>query len=427
MYQPRAWRGGVAVAGLLLAALSLPDCSSLSGGMAQTRSTDGERHRAVAAFAAGYSVIYDFSVDEQGPFYPVGGLYVDRAGNIFGTSTGGGTTFGGTVFEVERVGGYYAGQVIHSFDCAVDGCGPNGAPIEDDSGTIYATTPSGTGSKSGGSAIELQPAGSGYRERRAHIFGIGTDGAGPNAALTKHAHRLFATTTHGGMYGNGTIVALEASGLRETVVHDFAGTSNGDGANPTSTLVEDATGALYGTTEYGGPDNIGTVFKFVPNGDGGTETIIHGFTVPGDGYEPTAGVVLDSAGNLYGTTSGGGASADGTVYELSPASGVYTENILHSFSGGEDGKDPVGTVTFLEGELYGTTQNGGNPQCENGSGCGSLYKIAPSGAGYSVLYAFSFNDGLYPTSTLAAHGHALFGTAQYGGMNQEGVVFRYVP
>jgi uncharacterized repeat protein (TIGR03803 family) len=224
-----------------------------------------------------------------------------------------------------------------------------------------------------GSVFELTPEGA---ETVLHVFtGPPNDGADPIGPLTLNAQgNLYGATGGGGAYNEGTVFQLTPQGT-ETVLYSFCSQPNcADGAAPLGSLVLDSQGNLYGTTGSGGSggDGFGTVFKLAPNG---METVLHNFTgPPGDGNYPEAGLVMDDLGNLYGTTQYGGAYSDGIVFEVTPTG---TEAVLHSFSG-TDGAAPVGGLTLdAQGDLYGTTNIGGNGGCEYWGGCGTVFKLTP--------------------------------------------------
>ena len=196
------------------------------------------------------------------------------------------------------------------------------------------------------------------------------------------------------------------------VLHSFLGS---DGANPDAPLIMDSVGNLYGTTFDGGANGVGNVFKLAPDG---TETVLYNFGV--EGFNPAGSLLADETGNLYGTTSGGGNSCPynstcGTVFKLAP-DGTYTT--LHFFGGGDDGASPTsGLIADANGNLYGTTSDGGGlgaPIC-GVFGCGTIYKLAPDGT-ETVLYRFSGVDGVRPEGNLTfdAKGN-LYGTTQLGG------------
>src|SRR5271165_1152285 len=292
---------------------------------------------------------------------PYAGLIFDAAGNLYGTTYLGGTgscLYGGsgcgTVFELSPNGsGGWTEQVLHYFSHnGTDGIEPFGGLIIDAAGNLYGTTQEG-GTHSGGTVFELSPgAGGTWTEQVLHNFS-GTDGNYPGAGLIfDAAGNLYGTTYTGGTYSIGTVFELSpqaGGGWTETVLHNFDATGT-DGAFPEAGLIFDAAGNLYGTTFEGGTYGSGTVFELTP-GMGGTwtEQVLWSFNDNGtDGTNPLAGLTIDAAGNLYGTTEQGGSYGWGTVFELTPgAGGVWTEQVLHAFNNnGTDGLAPVGGLIF---------------------------------------------------------------------------------
>ena len=266
-----------------------------------------------------------------------------------------------------------------------------------------------------------------------------TDGANPAAGLIQDASgNFYGTTDRGGANDAGTLFALDTAG-NQTVLYNFCSVSNcGDGATPAAGLIQDAAGNFYGTTEFGGTSGGGTVFKLDTSGN---ETVLYSFCSVAncaDGANPAAGLVQDAAGDLYGTTEFGGANdsnncyylSGGAVFELDTAG---NETVLYSFcsiSGCTDGVWPVaGLIQDATGNLYGTTWLGGagvNKSCYNG-GCGTVFKLDTAG-NETTLYTFcsvsNCTDGLWPVAGLTqdAAGN-LYGTTQYGGAGNSGIVF----
>ncbi len=252
------------------------------------------------------------------------------------------------------------------------------------------------------------------------------DGAAPVAPLIRDsAGNLYGTTYVGGN-NNGTVFEVNSAG-HETILHTFKGP---DGSEPWAGLVRDAAGNLYGTTAYGGAFNFGTVFKITR---AGKERVLYSFTGPPDGGTPFAGLILDSAGNLYGTTlfggtanctAGGGQKGCGTVFTVT-ATGA--ETVLHSFAGGADGAYPgAPLVRDSSGNLYGATEQGGQANCTDYTvnGCGTVFMLSPAGM-ETVLHSFSGNptDGERPQGVILVGGN-LYGTTQQGGAYSSGTVFK---
>ena len=257
--------------------------------------------------------------------------------------------------------------------------------------------------------------------------GLSGDGRNPAAGLVfDRQGNLYGTTTGGGQYAYGTLFQLSpigSGGWKETVLHDFGGTSQ-DGKEPVGNLAIDANGNLYGATQYGGDTHgfgAGSIYEASQNPDGTwSETVLFGFTDCHTGCSPAAGPVLDAAGNLYGTTSAGqGAASFGTVFELTPNSGTWTQTVLYNFRGTpSDGAAPAAELIFdSHGNLYGTTASGGNSSCP---GCGTVFRLAHSKKFWreSVLHFFQGGkDGYTPRMaplTIDARGR-LYGTTPLGG------------
>ncbi len=248
------------------------------------------------------------------------------------------------------------------------------------------------------------------------------DGAYPYSDLVRDASgNLYGTTGNGGAFGYGTVFELvNSSGTyTEKVLHSFAGPvaggSGADGANPNGGLVMDSTGNLFGTTVSGGASGRGTVFELVNSSGSYTEEVLYSFGGSGDGVSPYAGLVIDASGNLYGTTISGGAFANGTVFELVYSSGTYTERVLYSFGVTPDGVDPqAGLALDASGNLYGTTYGGG------AFSHGTVFELVNSSGNYTekVLYNFTgtSGDGANPLAGLVidASGN-LYGTTVAGG------------
>jgi len=224
------------------------------------------------------------------------------------------------------------------------------------------------------------------------------------------------------------------AGWTESVIHSFAFGTN-DGRLPEGGLIFDDAGNLYGTTAGGGSgEGGGTVFELSPPGNDWAESILYSFQGRNDGNSPVAGLVFDSAGNLYGTTPNGGTSSlHGTTFELTPnGSGGWSETVLYSFKGGRDGSTPMASLAFdSSGNLYSTTLYGGGRQGCGGLGCGTVFKLTPqNGQWVESLFRFPEDGsrGYLPTSpvTLDSAGN-VYGTTTYGGSKSDGVIFKIIP
>jgi len=334
-----------------------------------------------------------------------------------------------------------------------DGSVPVSNMIFDSAGNLYGTTSSGGAVgypyDTNGTVFELSPAGGGaWTEKVLYNFGTNAgDGTVSEGGLVFDAQgNLYGTTVFGGANGNGSVYELSpgAGGIwTEKVIYSF-GPTGLDGASPKrGSLIFDTKGNLYGTTFLGGPNTVnngagvqtaGTVFELSP-GTGGvwTEKIIHNFGAPGDGANSVAGLVMDAAGNLYGTTVYGGSDNSGTAFEMSPgAGGTWTESVIHNFSlNGTDGTLPQAGLTFdTQGNLYGTAYGGGsNPYY---GGLGAVFELSPAGGGNwseGVIYSFDAVPGIgdYPfdSVTLDSAGN-LYCTAS-SGLYAFGQVLRLTP
>ena len=275
-----------------------------------------------------------------------------------------------------------------------------------------------------------------------HNFTGGGDGASPGAGLTMdRGGNFFGTTENGGASGPngyGTVFKLthKGSGWALASLYSFAGAD--DGASPGARVIVGSNGTLYGTTSYGGGNGCGgngcgTVFNLRPPLSAPinvlsswTETVLYRFTGGADGALPVGDLVFDQSGNIYGTTADGGSSQEGTVFELTPSDGNWTESVLWSFTGGNDGGKPAGSVIFdSAGNLYGATQTGG------AHGYGSVFQLAPAGSGWTQNTLYSFqngSDGANPVGGLIFDPSGnLYGTTTSKGAGRGGTVFELVP
>ena len=377
---------------------------------------------AVSCAAGTESVLYSFVGGTTDGVRPEAGLIADSAGDLYGTTVGGGTGGGGTVFKISASG---TESVVHSFTGGTtDGSGPYAGLIINSAGNLYGMTMYG-GANSGGTVFKIRvdgtesvlysfPAGSFSIPAVTTTVG-GTRVAGQYGGLVMDSSgNLYGTTNAGGTSNNGMVFKIGATGT-ESVLYSFLGGTT-DGSDPEAGLIMDSAGNLYGTTFGAGAAGAGTVFRIT---SGGTETLLHSFAGgTTDGLGPRASVVMDSAGNLYGTTFAGGMKGDGTVFKLSTTG---TETILHSFTGGSsDGSGPLaGLIIDSAGNLYGTTTSGGT------NGDGTVFTVSPTGT-ETVLYSFAGGptDGANPVGNLVMDGAGnLYGTTAYGGANGGGTVF----
>lgn len=287
-------------------------------------------------------------------------------------------------------------SVLYDFTGGADGASPNGVTIAGP-GILYGTT-SQRGSYGWGTVFKLAQRGSGWTVDPLHEFGDGEDGAQPLASVAVGpSGALYGTTFQGGIENLGAVFQVQPPPTacntaicywHETLLHSFPQGGN-DGEEPDlGILVFDPAGNLYGTTFNGGAYAAGTVFELSPSGGGWTYSIIHSFQNNHiDGWLPQYGVVLDSAGNLYGTTQYGGALDGGTAFELSPSGGTWTETILYNFPLGGDGltASPTALVMDQNGNLYGTYL------VEAANDFSTLFELTPSNGSwtFSTLYNFA--------------------------------------
>ena len=385
-----------------------------------------------------FHLLYSFT-DRFSSCCPISGLTLDNAGNLYGVSSEG--AFGvGTVFTLTRnEGGTWSETVLHTFTLGSDGGDPVGNPVFDQSGSLYTTAQLG-GLNGSGTLLRLtkNPDGS-WTSTVAFNFPGGTGGAQPNGVVFDSSGNLYGTTQLGGNLtcsgrgGCGVVFRLSPNSdgtWTETVLHSFNGR---DGSLPIGSLSLDSSGNMYGITLVGGSHHLGTVFKVTSSGNGRwSETVLLSFT-GSNGSNPEGGVALDTLGDLYGITPFGGKYSNGVAYRLtSNGNGTYTDEVLHSFSGFKDGSQPYGGVVIdSQGNLYGTTSLGGNVRCASPNGCGVVFKLDAKAKGSSaetVLHYFGSADGSAPYAgvTLDAKGN-LFGVTSSGGDVGLGAVFQISP
>jgi hypothetical protein len=395
--------------GLQLIALGVLAGSLLSSASAQTLTT-----------------LVNFNNTDGG--FPDAGLIADANGNLFGTTVGGGVTGYGTVFELAKTSTGYAAAptTLVSFN-STDGANPYAGLIADANGNLFGTTSSG-GVSGNGTVFELAKTSTGYAVTPTTLVNFNsTDGASPSAGLITDANgNLFGTTAYGGMSGVGTVfeIAKTSTGYAATPT-TLVNFNSTDGANPHAGLIADANGNLFGTTSGGGGYGSGTVFELAKTSTGyaAVPTTLVSFNYT-DGAYPYAGLIADANGNLFGTTRSGGVSGNGTVFELAKTSTGYAAapTTLVSFNY-TDGTSPfAGLIADANGNLFGTTSGGG------GYGSGTVFELAKTSTGYAVtpttLVNFNSTDGAAPYAGLIADANGnLFGTTLGGGVTGAGTVF----
>jgi len=372
-----------------------------------------------------FKVIYNFMNGQDGSA-PNGDLAINAAGDLYGTDFNGGTHNRGTAFKLGRSSSGWVLTPLYSFGGLGAGSVPWAGVIFGPDGSLYGPAEyGGVGARfcGCGTVYNLKPSASSvgeWTETVIHTFsGKGYDGAQPLGGVAfDQAGNLYGTT------GNwGVVYQLKPSsdGWTENIIHRFSGGE--DGGGPTGDLIFDQSGNLYGTTQGGGFYNYGTVYELTPSGTGWSENVLYSFRGGDDGFYPFGGLVFDHSGNLYGTTPFGGSRGGGVVFELSPSNGSWTLTVLYSFTGSYGSRASLTRDTA--GNLYGTTSSDGL------YGLGSVFKLIPSNGGwtYTALRDFTGgSDGQYPNSNLVFDTNGnLYGTANAGGAYGYGVVFEITP
>jgi uncharacterized repeat protein (TIGR03803 family) len=372
-----------------------------------------------SAQAQTYRLLFQFraGADRVGPY---GGVVSDPNGNLYGTTNSDGAFASGVVFKLSPAG---KETVLHSFSgSGGDGEYPLAGLMRDAAGNLYGTTPDGgfygvaCPGFGCGTLFKVDKAG---KETVLHAFRGTPDGSNPYAGLLRDAAGdLYGTTFSGGESGFGSVFKVDKNG-NETLLYSFNPGNGKDGAGSYGGLVMDAAGNLYGTTYSGGASFGGTLFKVDTSG---VETVLYNFGAQsGDAVFPTGGLIRDAMGNLYGTTQGGGASNFGAVYKVDKNG---NETVLHSFAGGvTDGELPFvsGLLRDAKGNLYGVTSEGG------AFSFGIVYKLNSTGK-ETVLHSFTGKDGKIPYGALILDKTGnLYGTTNAGGAYNGGVVYKITP
>jgi uncharacterized repeat protein (TIGR03803 family) len=316
------------------------------------------------------------------------GVVADAHGDLFGNTIIGGTDNAGVVFELVPGGsGSYSERILHNFTGGTDGSQPAGPPVLDTRGDLFGVTQFG-GSGGEGVVYEMQRTATAYTEKVLHTFA--SNGGLPQAGLTIASNGTLFGTIYGFGQQNpdGTVFGIQPgkAGAGYTPLYNFKGGT--DGAFPIGALtVDNRTGVIYGTTEYGGTGN-GTVFSLSPHGAGYTEHVVHALAAgSAEGFDPEGQLLLTAQGDLFGTTTSGGIKCSGigcgTLFELTASGTSFTFRLVHQFTGPPDGADPEwsGLIPGPGGTLFGTTRSGGTARaCADGGpggvqGCGTIYQI----------------------------------------------------
>lgn len=380
------------------------------------------------ASAQTLTVLHNFTGSLDGAA-PYAGLKIDAAGNLYGTASGGGTNSVGVVFKMSVKNSNWLFTPLYSFKgYDGDGAVPYARVVRDSNGLIYGSTVAGGGTNDG-TIFQLRPSAtppasvmSPWTERQLYSFTVGNDGFGPQGDLVfDRSGNLYGTTNAGGTYNIGVVFQLvptSGGDWTENVIYNFDGKG---GAYPFAGVTMDQAGNLYGTSYQGGAYNYGTVYELSP--PDWTETTLYSFTGGNDGGNPTAGLIRDPLGNLYGATLYGG-NGGGTVFELSPSNGGWTYTLLYAFTGSSYGGPQGHLVMDAAGKLYGTTL------AEGASNNGNVFKLVPSSGGWTYTDLYDFTGGLdggRPLDGLVLdRGSNIYGTASIGGSYNHGVVFELV-
>jgi uncharacterized repeat protein (TIGR03803 family) len=361
-----------------------------------------------SAQAQTFSVLYNFDGASHGGD-PYASLTRDAAGNLYSTvGYGGGTSFAGGVFKVAPDG---TETMLYDFTGGADGAFPFSPVVRDSAGNLYGTTSQG-GSANAGVVFKVDPNGT---ETVLHNFIGGADGIIPTGGLVRDkAGNLYGTTSQGGTSNDGIVFKISPSG-KETILHTFTGSAT-DGKYPSyTTLLMDAQGNFYGATEEGGSADGGILYKLSKTRK---LTILYSFKGgTTDGCNVLGTPFMDVEGNFYGATSSCGAHTLGTVWEVKKGG---KERLLHSFAGGtSDGEYPLaGVIKDSAGNIYGNTETGG------ASNFGTVYKISKTGK-FTLVHSFDGTDGKYPYGSFAQNAKGtIFGSTLNGGSIGYGTVWK---
>lgn len=370
---------------------------------------------AFAALAQAATINTLVSFNNSNGANPYASLLADASGNLYGTAGSGGANTYGTVFKLDASNGYALTTLV-SFSKNANGYNPRAALIADGAGNLYGTAYYG-GVGGAGTVFKLD-ASSNYSITTLASFS-GSNGLFPNGPIADGAGNLYGMTYQGGAgagAGYGTVFKLDAS--NNYALATLASLSNTTGYYPLGGVTADAAGNLYGTTFFGGAGNYGTVFKLDASNNYAFSTLVEFNST--NGSRPEGNLLVDAAGNLYGTTSKGGPSNQGTVFKLN-ASNNYALTTLASFTNSTGGVPYAGVIADAAGNLYGTTVTGGGANIK-----GTVFKLSASNNyALSTLVSFNGANGTNPFGDLIADAHGnLYGTTNLGGANNLGTVFQ---
>ncbi len=390
------------------------------------------------AQAQTFTVLHEFTCGPDGCL-PQAGLSMDRVGNYYGTASSGGASNLGTVYQLSHHNSSWIVTPLYNFKGGSDdGRNPWSRVIVGPDGALYGTTPYGGNSTCSGyycgvvysiappvtpcPVVSCQ-----WPETVIHRFAPSPDGFYPGRGdiVFDQAGNIYGTTTGGGTDQNGVVYKLTRSNgsWTESILYNFTGGS--DGGGPFAGVTFDAAGNLYGTTLGGGAYGDGTVYQLKPAGSGWTETTLHSFNPPQDGGYSVAGLINDSSGNFYGATSEGGTGGGGTIYELTPSGGSWTYSVLHSIVNPNGQGGPGANLLWSNGNLYGTMSG-----WADGNDPGSVFELTQSNGSWNLVYLYHFtfgDDGGIPDSSLIMDSAGnLYGTASLGDPDG-GTIFQIMP
>jgi uncharacterized repeat protein (TIGR03803 family) len=383
-----------------------------------------------------FTVLHNFSGGMDGAA-PDTGLTIDRSRNLYGTAFVGSAGYG-TIFKLTYKNSGWLFSPLYSFQGFNDGANPDSRVSIGPNGTLYGTTEHG-GVNGYGTVFNLRPPQTVCRtvlcpwtKTVLYAFTGGTDSFTPQGDLTFDQSDNLYGTAYGyqiagkedlGGYDAGSVYELVHSngGWTINVLYGFTGFN--DGSNPEGGVIFDQAGNLYGTATYGGAHGEGTVFQLTHSGSGWIEQTLQSFSYPG-GFLPQAGLLSDQAGNMYGATFAGGNKGGGTVFELTPSNGGWAFTTIYELPG--SGTGPLSTLAIdSEGNLYGTSYNGGQHQN------GSVFKLTQSNGVWTYIDLYDFtggSDGSWPFGSVAVDTNGtLYGTASSGGAYGDGVVWEIAP
>jgi uncharacterized repeat protein (TIGR03803 family) len=392
-------------------------------------------------FSQTLTTLYSFGAQEHDGADPMSGIVFDKAGNIYGSAAISGSQNGdGTLFKLARPheeGDSWNESTVHRFRGIPDGSEPESLPVLTPSGKLFGTTYGGGANGMGTVFVSTPPsaASSFWTTKTLYSFGaFKGDGLNPNHGMIAAHGGFCGVASNGGATRRGSVFLLTPPATpkgawTETILYSF--TPLPDAAFPSSPLTIDKDGNLYGTALQGGANNLGAIYEISPPAVAGgawTETVLYSFNGI-DGTLPIGRLVLDASGALYGTTDGGGAKEEGTVFKLTrpaTAGAPWTETILFNFSGGSEGGNPSAGVTLdKNGRIFGPASSGGDGGPDFGGVIFVLDPPAVEGDEWkeTVLHHFGGPDGFSPVAPVVLRQDGIYGTTMLGGDFGKGTIF----